>query len=222
MLSSSTSPLRFLGYAADLMRTRLLRQSRTFQFGEARLKYLDHSFNWTWTNERCVEVPIGIYFVRQFAGRKILEVGNVLGHYGIVGHTVVDKYEQAPGVENQDVLEIEPERQFDLIISLSTLEHVGFDELPADPQKPIRAVGHLIECLAPGGLFVASMPLGYNPHLDAGLLNGGFPFTGIHFLSRTTRANDWEEVRPDQVIGAEYNHPYPAANALAVGFVRRT
>jgi hypothetical protein len=38
---------------------------------------------------------------------------------------VLDKYEQAPGVINEDVVSFSPPQKYDLIVSVSTLEHVG-------------------------------------------------------------------------------------------------
>ena len=69
----------------------------------------------------------------------MLEVGNVLGHYVPVEHLVVDKYEQAPGVLNDDVADLDLGRQFDLVLAVSTLEHVGLDEETRDPDKPRHA-----------------------------------------------------------------------------------
>ena len=39
----------------------------------------------------------------------------------IRGHTVVDKYETAPGVLNRDILDVEDAAGFDLVVSISTL-----------------------------------------------------------------------------------------------------
>ena len=104
--------------------------------------------------ERAVEVPIMQRIVDAHAGARILEVGHVLGHYGPVDHVVVDKYEQAPGVLNLDVLELAPLGEFDLIVAISTLEHVGWDESPREPGKAGEALTALAPRLAPGGRLV--------------------------------------------------------------------
>lgn len=82
----------------------------------------------------------------------MLEVGDVLSHYFPIHHDVVDKYQVAPGVINQDIAEFIPPERYDLILSISTPEDVGWDETPREPDKLLRAIEHLRNrCLAPGG-----------------------------------------------------------------------
>jgi hypothetical protein len=82
-------------------------------------------------------------------------VGNVLSHYFSVNHDVVDKYEKAEGVINRDIIDFHPSKEYDLIISISTLEHVGWDEdisdhkILHDPSKILRAIENLRGLLAP-------------------------------------------------------------------------
>ena len=56
----------------------------------------------------------------------MLEVGHVLGHYGNHDHAVLDKYETAAGVINEDIT-LADRGRFDLILSISTFEH-SFDD----------------------------------------------------------------------------------------------
>jgi SAM-dependent methyltransferase len=111
-----------------------------------------------------VEIPIALGFLGR--GRRVLEVGNVLRQYAPVpdGYTVVDKYERGAGVINRDVLDVT--ETFDLIVSISTLEHIGLDEHPREPGKAAAAVSHLRSLLAPGGAMLATWALCYNRDLD--------------------------------------------------------
>ena len=86
-------------------------------------------------NERSIEVPIVMEIVNQNKGKRILEIGNVLSNYYKVSHDIVDKYEKAPNVINQDVVDFKTNEKYDLIVSISTLEHVGWDEEPRDDKK---------------------------------------------------------------------------------------
>ena len=53
------------------------------------------------------------------------------------------------------------------IMSISTMEHVGWDESPRDPNKIPLALENLrLKCLAPGGEIVVTVPIGYNAYLD--------------------------------------------------------
>ena len=128
--------------AIKMTLTRSVR-AKTFQFDGQEYEYLYHPYNRTWKNERGVEIPIFRELLFKHEGKRVLEVGNVLSHYFPIHHEVVDKYEVAPGVINRDIVEFVPQDKFDLIISISTLEHVGWDEQPQKPIKLLQAIDHL-------------------------------------------------------------------------------
>ena len=196
---------------------------KTFAFRGASYRYFGHVYNHTWKNERAVEIPVATRLLRTAiaSGQRVLEVGNVLSHYMPVGHEVIDKYESAPGVLNQDIVEFRPDVRYDLVLSVSTLEHVGQDETPARPGKAIEAVHHIVSLLAHGGSAFVTIPVGHNRTLDAQVLGSAPPFTETYFLKRISPANDWLEVDRDAVRGCEYGHPYPYANALVIGYAHR-
>jgi hypothetical protein len=100
-----------------------------------------------------------------------LEVGNVLSHYGRVSHRIVDKYERGRGVENRDVLAVE-DRDLAYVVSISTLEHVGWDESERDEEKALRALNHLRTLLAPSGRLFVSILLGHHPALTKAVFDG--------------------------------------------------
>ena len=84
----------------------------------------------------------------QARGCRVLELGHVLSHYvdpsnyGFASHTVVDKYETSAmaNVHNVDIVDFESDALFDLIVSVSTIEHIGWDESPRDPEKVLLAL----------------------------------------------------------------------------------
>ncbi|MDR4467711.1 MAG: hypothetical protein MRJ68_05315 [Nitrospira sp.] len=121
------SALRRSWRFAKMTLTRWTR-AKTFVFDRKSYPYLYHFCNKTWKNERGVEIPIFRELLLEHDGQRVLEVGNVLSHYFPIHHDVVDKYEVAPGVINQDIVEFVPPERYDLILSISTLEHVGWDE----------------------------------------------------------------------------------------------
>ncbi|MEK6586221.1 MAG: hypothetical protein AABZ24_07730, partial [Nitrospirota bacterium] len=118
-------------------------RAKTFQFDGREYEYLYHPYNRTWKNERGVEIPIFRELLLKYEGKRVLEVGNVLSHYFPIRHEVIDKYEVSSGVINQDIVEFVPQDKYDLIISISTLEHVGWDEQPQKPGKLLQAIDHL-------------------------------------------------------------------------------
>ena len=197
--------------------TRCVR-TKTFQFDSRTYEYLYHPYNRTWKNERGIEIPIFRELLLQHQGKRVLEVGNVLSHYFPIQHDVVDKYEVSPGVINKDIVEFTPQQKYDLIVSISTLEHVGWDEQPQVPGKMLQAIEHLQStCLAPGGCLVASLPVGYNRYFDGLLDSGHSPFTAQHFLKRISKQNYWVESDWEQVRGVPYGRF--VAHAICIGIV---
>src|SRR4029079_3650023 len=115
-----------------------------------------------------VEIPIIWDIVRLSRERheRILEVGNVLSHRFATYHDVLDKYERIPGIINEDVISYKPENPYDLIVSISTMEHVGWDESPKEPSKILKGLENLINMLSDKGKIIMTVPLGYNSFLD--------------------------------------------------------
>lgn len=204
-----------VGLAGHLF-ARVSRSRRAFEFAGKSFPYFIHHFNWTWSNERSVEIPLALEPLGAHTGRRVLEVGNVLSHYVKVDHDILDKYERAPHVLNVDAVDFRADRPYDLILSISTLEHVGWDEPVREPEKPFRAWENLCGLLAPGGLLFATAPLGYNPEFDRLLAERRFVGAAVRYLRRVSKSNEWREAAFAEVAGSRYNSPFPAANALAV------
>jgi SAM-dependent methyltransferase len=192
-----------------------------FDFQGERYAYLFHRYKRTWLTERAIEVPVLQAMVDRQAGARVLEVGNVLAHYRRQTHLVVDKYEQAPGVVNRDVLELDGLGQFDLIVSISTLEHVGWDEAPRDPDKAARAVSALRTLLAPGGRLVLTVPVGYNAAFDAALREGAIPLSATAALRRVGGGTRWREVATAEVWSAPYDFLLYSARGVLFAFIER-
>jgi len=135
-------------------------------------RYFDHPYNTTLLNDRAVEVPVALRFVEHQVGVGV-EIGNVLSHYTTVSHRVVDRWEEAPGVENIDVFDVRG--PFDWIVAVSTLEHVRKDEPDQGaPWAAVTAVEHLRHQLAPGGELLVTVPFGQNPYLDGAILGRAY------------------------------------------------
>lgn len=155
-----------------------------FVFDGNNFRYFIHWYNHTWNNCRRVEIPIFIDMYFNNAGKKMLEVGNVLGHYILVDRRicdVLDKYDKAKGVINEDILTFNPSVKYDVVLSCSTLEHVGFDKPEVEnPSGFLEAMENIMKnVLAPSGVFVFSVPFGYNPGVDRVFDEGLFHFDNV-------------------------------------------
>ncbi len=185
---------------------------KTFRFRGKDYHYFCHWYNTTFLNERAVEVAVAIDMLKQAKGKRILEVGNVLSHYTDLPREVLDKYEKGDGVIHEDVVDFRPNEPYDLIISISTLEHVGFDEHPKDPAKFVRAVQHLKTLLKPNGRMFVTIPVGYNPDAVRDLCERRL--CAHQYYLKHTSAHRWEEVSQKEAVATGFGTPYQFANAV--------
>lgn len=150
-----------------------------FSYFGHELEGFDHLYNSTYLNERQVELAIAVDFLAGTDSTNVLEVGNVLAHYDIGGHVVVDRYEPPTGYQavmdwpyyQVDVFDVATQvgSSWDRIVAVSTLEHVGFDLDPdaeVDPEASMRAIAYLRMLLAPEGRMLVTVPCGFHPVLD--------------------------------------------------------
>ncbi len=174
---------------------------------------LEYGFaNWWWRTERALEIALAKHVLSGRHAEDLLEVGNVLRAAGLTGHTVVDKYETAPGVLNVDIVDFNPGRRYRILVSISTLEHVGFDEHPRDPEKARLALSKLGDLA--DQLFV-TIPAGYNSDLEACFVDG--PFDRVEVFVKTSRLARWERLPIESASSIEYGHPYAYGNGILVG-----
>jgi hypothetical protein len=189
----------------------------SFRFNGKELRHFHHRYNMTWAGERCVEIPIADLYLSQVAETQVLEVGNVLSHYRPCNHMIVDKYEKGPGVQSVDIVDFESEQRFALILSISTFEHIGFDDSNEDRsgEKISQAIHCCRRLLSRAGLLVITVPVGYNPDLDRMLESERIGASCTRFLVRTA-FSEWRESSKREAMKCNYGGPYPYANALAV------
>ncbi len=210
---------RFPFIAIDRLGTYWYRRwfgAKTFTFQGKTYSYFHHPY--VLHVERIVESALVAELLQEYRDRDILEVGNVLWHYFPIHHDVVDKYEKSPNVMNDDIVDYHPSKRYDLIITLSTLEHVGWDEQPKEKDKVLRAIANLKSLLKDGGRLIATVPIAYNPYLDEYIKSGQTGFSEVHFLKRISKDNRWQEASLTEVQGLKFGEPYPCANGLAVGY----
>jgi hypothetical protein len=199
-----------------------------FTLEGAEYDYFYDDYNKTWGSERAVEVPIIWRIVQARQSAQILEVGNVLSHYFDTRHVIVDKFEKGPGVVNEDILDYSPPTKFDLVVSISTIEHIGWSTKhgPRNPILALRALDKMSSLLRPGGELWFTIPLGYNSYLDGLVRERNLSLNGMFFMRRTSASNVWEQCGLEDAIGQQYggfklrwseSPPFPKANAILIG-----
>jgi hypothetical protein len=188
---------------------------KTFEFKKQKLPYFYHRYNITWVTERVLEVPTALNYLAQTDPLKVLEIGNVLSHYFDPKHTILDKFETGPGIVNEDILTYNPGRKFDLIISISTFEHIGYEDDNPDPEKVCRALEASRRLLNPGGKLVITVPMGYNANLDRYLRDNRIQPDQAFYFEKTDKLN-WRASVKDTALQRKYCSPFPYANAILV------
>lgn len=194
---------------------------REFRYDNSSLPYFNHTYNNAYFNERTIEVAVALDILRSHADQNVLEVGNVLSHYvPTATWDVVDKYEFGTGVINADIVDFRPEKTYDLIISISTLEHIGYDEQPQDDMKINLTLSHLIGLLKVRGTMIITFPLGWNPILDDKFTAGELPFTKMHVFERNSWKNTWVEADIPLIPPFSYGK-FLGADYLVVGIYQK-
>jgi SAM-dependent methyltransferase len=200
---------------------RKLRSSEGFEFHGNTYRYLFHPYVTTWRNERATVIPITWDIVKKNRdqGKRILEVGNVLSYYFKVDHDILDKYDIMDGVINEDVVDFNPLKRYDVIVSLFTLSSVGSYE-DKDPNKVLRAINNLNRLLAPGGRIVAVLELGYNPEMDELLKSGKLRFDKHYYLKKLSGYR-WKEVDELNFNDVKYDKSIPSPNQVIIGVINK-
>jgi len=181
-----------------------------FQYQGRELAYLDHPYNDTRHNERSVEIPIALDFIAGRSGAGI-EIGDVLGHYTDAGPDLVVDRDGTAGAVTADVRDWEPDEPLDWLVSISTIEHVGWDPPTGeiDPHAAPRLLAR-IGRYARGPVLV-TMPLGYNPGVDVYLLD-----RSSYGSTMITEDGFWWREEPG-VVWLPYDSNTPRARAVWIG-----
>jgi len=207
---------------------RAFKSWKTFALNGRRYRYCYRLYNYTWRTERCVEIPIIMDRVRKYDSNDILEFGNVLSYYFPVSHDILDKNDPSSGAIQRDVLDFRTDKRYRLIVSISSLEHVGFTEDPRDADtagikpdaaKLLAAIDVLKKHLAPGGRLVATVPLGYNGALDK-LWPDQIKVDAMSCLKRVSADNRWVQAPFEEVIPLKYGEPFAFANGIIVFMIQ--
>ncbi|MUG97746.1 hypothetical protein F7734_37735 [Scytonema sp. UIC 10036] len=131
--------------------------------------------------ERAIEIPIVFDFLSGCKTTdRILEVGNVLSYYesevNKFSRKIIDKYEIGTDVINEDLMEFSERNKYDIIVSISTVEHIGQNwneyveqgykvvptekSTPRDLEAPLKAIMKIYSLLDNSGKAIITVPFG--------------------------------------------------------------
>ena len=164
-----------------------------FIFNVQNYEYLRHAYNQASLNMRTVEVPIVLDYISK--GPRfgyVLEVGNVLSHYVPATWDIIDQYEEAAGVKNIDIMQVSGGR-YELIVSISTVEHIGYDKRANTAKYTlIEIVTHIRSLLAPDGKLLITVPLGFRKDIDEAV-SADQAAIGRYMYQSDAVSNSWEQ-----------------------------
>jgi len=144
-----------------------------FSYNWKILKYFYNKYNITYSNERMVEIPILNHYYNKFKWKEILEIWNVMKNYFSYDHDVLDKFDKHNYVTiKDDICSYIPENKYDFVFSISTLEHVWFEDFEKETDNKMihKAFDNIVNNIV-WWTFVFTIPLWYNIYLDSLIYN---------------------------------------------------
>lgn len=232
---------------------------KTFSYRGKNLYYNRIKYNNP--TERGIEVSIAFDFLLDAPkSAKILEVGNVLSLYenvlsdyvGIRSRQIIDKFEEDLGVDQVDLMDLPSADKYDVILSISTVEHIGQGIEPSgaygesittrDLEAPLKAICKIYNLLALNGKALITVPFGKlldgewyiqfsQDYLELLFKKYGIPESDISItclkkVSLDTTGyklnQEWVEADISELNKIEYNWPFPCANAVAIIELNKT
>jgi hypothetical protein len=189
---------------------KLLRPKHFF-FNGKKIQYENSFYNTSFFNERTVEIPMVKEIISSYKRNNFLEIGNVLQHYNYPeSRVIVDKYEVSQNVINEDIETYSTQTKFNLIVSISTLEHVGLDEgeMVTDKDKLQRCILNISNnLLAKEGVLIVTLPVNYNENVDK-FIRENTIFQEKFFMKKDSLLlNTWKKVSFDDLTVKNRSKP---------------
>src|SRR6476469_4178885 len=163
----------------------------------------------------------------------------------IQGRRIIDKYETAVGVDKIDLMDADPQEKYSGIICISTVEHIGQGSDPSeaygeeqekyDWQGPLKAIAKIYDLLSDNGRALITVPFGKflergwyiqfsQDYLNLLFERYNIPKNAVSAsylkLVKLDKSQPqpsvWQQANPEELVSAQYNAPFPFANAIAV------
>ena len=173
----------------------------------------DHKHNRTITNERAVEIPLALRYLKAVgsAGEDLVEVGAVTPYYCDNDHRVIDPYDKRGTIkaraEDYDFTD-------ENVLSISTIEHIGADNQyeARDPMVEGLAFKVLEKIYQESKSCFISWGMGFNLALDETVRKNQHNFN--HFFYHRTGERDWVLLHNPENFNVRYGMPFRCANSV--------
>ena len=173
-------------------------------------------------NERIVELALAQSWYKKLwdTGRadNIVEIGNVLGFYGICEHTCIDKFATIPdispagSVDNVDALEYSYKGKD--VICVSTIEHIGLTDYDnPTPNEGQDAITALDKIHNEASTYFITFGAKYNHKLDE-YVKANLDQYDWHGWARTGRDRFEYSAQDMAVWDKGPDDPYPFSNSI--------
>lgn len=191
----------------------------SFYFKWIKMKYFCHLYNTTYRNERAIELPILDYIINDNLNNttKILEIWNVLSHYkniSLLDYTIVDKFDNNKSIIKEDAEFFNNNKLYDLIISISTFEHIWFDDDIKDSNKSLRTFNNMKKLLNDWWKMIITIPVWWNKDIDKKIFDWEFDFNENYYYTKNKW--NWIESTKENTINLKYDIKIPSANWIFI------
>lgn len=160
--------------------------------------YFKHNYNQTWTNERHIEVSLGIYFLNKFKF-DCIEIGAVMPHYDYIAKLVIDPRDDYQNCYKINALDYSYFNEN--VLSISTIEHFKIDEFNRTDYDSITCLCKIIN---ESKNYLITWPIGYNKILDNYIKSSNI---SRFIIKRKNVENEWEI--DDDITNFNYIYNYP-------------
>lgn len=181
-----------------------------------------NSYNQAASNERTIEVALGIDFFKKVSEKDCLEVGAVMPYYGYGNHKVLDAHDPYPSSIRKDaaLLDYKDEN----ILCLSTVEHMG-NPANKDFYEAQLPTGISLDCSPKSGLiflknviknakkYLVTAPVGYYLFFDKLLQENNLVDKAI--IMKRDAQNIWS-IDPEKDLSNTYSKKFNNANSIYI------
>lgn len=179
-------------------------------------EYLDHEYNGTLTNERCIEIPLAKRYAEEIGYDNIIEIGAVLPYYGQDKHEIYDPFDTHPASKKEfaENLDIKDKN----ILSVSTLEHMGEAQgygrwyRCKEPNKSYDFINKLSQ---EAKSFLITLPVNQHLDLDKSLKANISNFQWFGYVKDIQTPPMWRlSLDVEEVLSKKYAEPFNCANGV--------